>query len=97
MSASGIDGLAEDKIWQVGDEAGRNRSKPACARADFEASAVYDVQVNGVRLMTIEPDPQPSDPNHVNICGWPQDKDLRISIAQDFCAMSMLQIRPETN
>jgi hypothetical protein len=94
MSASGIDGLADGQIWQIGDEAGKSRNKPAFARADFKADAVRDVAVHSVQL-TIEPDPQPHDPMHVNVCGWPPDKDLRISIAQDLCAKSMLQIRPE--
>jgi hypothetical protein len=94
MSASGIDGLADGQIWQIGDEAGKSRSKPACARADFKVDAVRDVAVDGVRL-TIEPDPQPHDPMHVNVCGWPPDKDLRMSIAQDLCVKSVLRIRSE--
>jgi hypothetical protein len=93
MSASGIDGLAEEEIWQVGDKI---RSTPARARADFKAGMVNDAQVKGAQL-TIELDPQPNDPKHVNVCGWPADKDLRLSIAQELCAKSVLQIRPETD
>jgi hypothetical protein len=94
MSASGIDGLADVQIWQVGDEAGRNRTRPALARADFKATAVSDIRADGVRL-TIELAPTSGDPMHVNICGWPAEKDVQKSIAQDFCARSTLRIRPE--
>jgi hypothetical protein len=94
MSASGIDGLADIQIWHIGDEAGRSRGKPSCARADFNASVIRDIAVEGIRLR-IEPDPAPHDPMHVNVCGWPVDKDVRLSIAQDFCAKSLLRIRPE--
>jgi hypothetical protein len=93
MSASGIDGLAEKAIWQIGDKI---RSTPARARADFKAEIVNDIQVKGAHL-TIELDPQPHDPKHVNVCGWPPDKDLRLSIAQDLCAKSMLRIRLEAD
>ena len=92
MSASSIDGLADIQIWQIGDEAGRSRGKPACARADFNASAIREIAVQGIRLR-IESDPTPHNPMHVNVCGWPADKDVRLSIAQDFCAKSLLRIR----
>jgi hypothetical protein len=96
MSASGIDGLVDNQIWQIGDGAGKSRMLPALSRADFKSSAVYDVEVDDVRL-TIEADPQPHDPMHVNVCGWPIEKDVRLSIAQDLCAKSMLRIRPASD
>jgi hypothetical protein len=94
MSASGIDGVPEEQIWQIGDEAGRSRSKSALARADFKPEAVSGIQADGAKL-TIEPDPQPHDLKHVNLCGWPADKDLRLSIAQELSVKSMLRLRPE--
>src|SRR5437016_655371 len=83
MSASWIDGLQDHEIWSMGDEA---RPKPSRARADFKVAAANDLE------LTVEPDPKPH-PRHVNVCGWPPEKDKRMSIAQDLCAASMLQIR----
>jgi len=96
MSASGTDGLAESDIWRLGDKVGENRAKTARARADFRAGTVDEIQANGVRLV-IEPDPQPHDPRHVNVCGWPLDQDLRLSIAQEFCCKSVLRVRQESS
>jgi hypothetical protein len=90
MSASWINGLLEEAIWQIGDEAGRARSKPALARADFEISVVQGIH------LTVEPDPAPH-PRHVNVCGWPFEKDKRLALAQELCAKSMLRIRHTTN
>lgn len=93
MSVSRIEGLAENDIWYIADRA---RNTPAKARADFTAASVLDIQANGIRL-TVVPDPLPHDSRHANVCGWPPDKDLQLSIAQEFCAKSMLRIRPNPN
>ena len=91
ISASWIDKLLESEIWQIGDGAGRARQKLACARADFQKSIVDEVR------LTIEQDPVPDNSRHVNISGWPSEKDRRMSIAQDLCAKSMLRIRQEAD
>ena len=93
MSASWIDGLQDLEIWRIGDDAGRERMPPvlARARADVEVSVIVEVR------LTIAPDPIPQNPRHVNVCGWPLEKDKRMSIAQELCAKSMLRIRSEPN
>ncbi len=90
MSAIWVDELAEDEVWQIGDHVGEGRQKPALGRADFQARVVSELE------LTIEPDPAPH-PRHVNICGWPLEKDQRIAIAQDLCVRSALRIRPENH
>jgi hypothetical protein len=82
-----IDGLDDQEVWQIGDNvAGQPRKKTAVARADFLATIVTEFN------LTIHPDPKPH-PRHVEICGWPNEKDKRLSIAQDLCVKAALQIR----
>jgi hypothetical protein len=91
ISATWIDQLLEPAIWQLGDDAGRGRQKPARARADFSEGLVHEMR------LAVEPDPVPDNLRHVNISGWPPEKDRRMLIAQDLCAKSELRIRPEAD
>lgn len=86
-SAIWIDGLHEIEVWRIGDDfVGQARKKVAVARADFNASVVAEL------TLAIHPDPKPH-PRHVEICGWPNEKDKRLSIAQGLCAKAALKIR----
>jgi hypothetical protein len=87
ISAAWRDELLEDEIWRLGLLAGEGRGKPPLARADFDAEAVSKA------TLRIESDPMPHNPRHVNVCGWPIEKDERISIAQVLCARATLILR----
>ncbi len=78
--------LPEHEIWTIGDLLGKPRSQQPLARADFDAATVSEAK------LTIEPDPKPH-PLHVNLCGWPIDKDEQKSIALLLCARSTLILR----
>lgn len=81
-----IDGLQEAKIWNLGDFAGKNRGKPAVARADISYHHVMEID------LTIEADPEPH-PRHVNVGAWPIGKDEQKAVALDLCVKSRLSVR----
>jgi hypothetical protein len=86
-SAFWIDELLDGDIWKIGDTvAGVSRNRPAIARADFNKSDV------SVLKLTIEPDATPH-PRHVELCGWPTEKDERIALALELCVRSQLRLR----
>lgn len=86
ISALWRDELLEKDIWKIGDLLGAARSKQPLARADFDTSAVSAAKLE------IESDPTPH-PRHVNLCGWPSEKDKQKAIALDLCARSTLIVR----
>jgi len=87
ISAVWIDNLSDTEIWRIGDDvAGRARNKPTLARADIEAEIFTDLSLK------ILPDPEPH-PRHVNILGWPSEKDERLALALELCAKSILRVR----
>ena len=88
ISALWRDTLPEREIWTIGDLLGKARSQQPPARADFDVAAVSEAK------LTIEPDPKPH-PLHVNLSGWPIDKDEQKSIALLLCARSTLIVRDE--
>jgi hypothetical protein len=87
-SALGIDGLDDAAIWWIADNvvAKESRREPPPARTDLPTSAVLSAQ------LTVVPDPT-SHPRHVNICGWPAEKEKQLAVAQDLCAAATLKIR----
>ena len=87
-SAFGIDGLDEEGIWWIADNvvAKQSQRDPPRARADILSAAVVEAQ------LTVIPDPT-AHPRHVNICGWPIEKEKQLAIAQDLCAAAELHIR----
>jgi len=88
ISAVWIDDLPDLEIWDIGDLLGSKRPSPAktLARADFDAATLPEAK------LTSEPDPVPH-PRHVNLCGWPKEKDAQKAIALILCSRSTLQIR----
>jgi len=87
ISMFSIDQLAENEIWDLGDYAGKNRGKAALARGDIHCKSVFELQ------MTVEQTPE-DHPRHVNIAGWPTEKDEQKALALEFCARSTLCLRP---
>lgn len=85
-----VDLLQEVEIWALGDSVGfEGRGKPAQARAELPANVISSIQQTQLRIV---PDPQPH-PRHVDIAGWPPEKDAQKAIALDLCAASTLHIR----
>lgn len=85
-SAIWRDALPDQDIWDIGDLLGRPRSKPPLARADFDIVTVSEAK------LTIESDPIPHA-RHINLCGWPTEKDEQKNVALLLCARSILIIR----
>jgi|SRR5579859_3956105 len=91
ISALWRDALTEPEIWNAGDLVGRARGKRPVARADFDVVAVAEAK------LTVDPDPQPDLPRHVNLSGWPNAKDEQKAIALLLCARSVLLLRENSD
>jgi hypothetical protein len=87
-SAFGIDGSDEGGIRWIADNvvAKESQRQPPPARADISFEAVLAAQ------LAIVPDPA-IHPRHVNICGWPAEKEKQLAAAQDLCVEATLKIR----
>ena len=85
-----VDSLAPSEIWILGDTVGEGRGKPCKARAEMHKDAIGEV---GQCKLRIVPDPKPH-PLHVNIGGWPAEKDAQKAIAIELCVASTLYTRP---
>jgi hypothetical protein len=83
----GKDGKSEDDVWTIGILIGQDRGKRPKARADFGDGVVAEAK------LTIEHAPVNGIPDHVNIAGWPKEKDVQKSIAQLLCVRATLVIR----
>ncbi len=83
-----IDQLSLDEVWGIGDFAGKNRGKLAIARADMQRKAVINLPVR------LEPTPK-DHPRHIDIGGWPTEKDAQKALALEFCAISTLALRSQ--
>jgi len=80
-------GIAEDEIWVLGRLVVESASdRLILARADL---VVANANQLGLRVERSEPPPR-----HANITGWPEEKDKRISLAQQLAAKAELVIRP---
>ena len=84
-----VDYLQTAEIWILGDTVGNNRGKPAKARAELGKNVVGSIKECS---LSIEPDPTPH-PRHVNVAGWPADKDTQKAVAIELCAASTLYVR----
>jgi hypothetical protein len=86
ISSVWIDQLGDGEIWDIGDLLGAKRNAKPIARASFDAQILSEPH------LTIEADPMPH-PKHVNICGWPAEKDAQKAVALLLCNRSTLQVR----
>jgi hypothetical protein len=79
-------GLTEEEIWILGEAkvTGPTR-KTLYGRGDLPVSAVH---ATGLRV-----DPDDSPPRHAAIVGWPEEKDARLSLAQQLAAKASLKLR----
>lgn len=77
-----VQNLPAERIWPIGISIAETRRKTLYGRADILADAVMSV---GLRL-----DPDDNPPRHANIVGWPNEKDHRLSLAQQLAAAAVL-------
>jgi len=68
LSVFRISGLEENEIWKIAKDL---RAQPLLARADIQATSVFEAS------LAIERDDTP--PGHANIVGWPE-KDAEIKL-----------------
>ena len=74
-----ISGIGDGEIWEIGLEVARIRGKPLFGRADIR---VFNVLSKSLVVVPTNPPPI----RHADIVGWPENKDHRISIAQELAA-----------
>jgi hypothetical protein len=75
-----IDGLTEVEIWNLGQgRVASIRSLPLLGRFDLKALDVYDHSL----YFQVDADYRS---RHADIVGWPQEKEERISVAQELAA-----------
>ncbi len=74
-----ISGITNVEIWEIGLEVARMRGKPLLGRADIR---VFNILSKALVVAPTDPPPI----RHADIVGWPEDKDQRISIAQELAA-----------
>ena len=75
--------LSDGEIWQRGQDCASKRAKTLLGRADISAASVREIRTPA---MNVIPDPEPENPEHCNIVGWPPDKPTQKSIAQRLAA-----------
>lgn len=74
-------GISEKKLWKHGQLVARNRQKKLYGRADLNVAVARDQNIESV--------PSPilwKNWNHACLVGWPSDKSLQKSIAQELAA-----------
>jgi len=67
-SSTRYDSLSDAEIWQRGEAVAAENEKELLGRSDVEAAAHRNAG------LSISPDPQPNDPQHVNVVDWPNEK-----------------------
>jgi hypothetical protein len=70
----------QDELWQVGKDVVKQRGKTLYGRFDIQAK---DCQIDS---LTVESRPQPNNPNHADIIGWPTSKEEQLALAQEIAA-----------
>jgi len=87
LSCFWVDALPEDSVWQIGDEvAGGPRAKRCLARAELTRRDIAEAGLH------FDDDPG-SHSRHVDVCGWPTEKDEIKSVALELCGRAVLRIR----
>lgn len=76
-------GLEPNEIWEIADRAITGR--PVYGSADIGTREIHD------EGLVVERDDVP--PRHVNILGWPAEKDAQKEIAQALAAAATLRVR----
>lgn len=88
-SVSGISGIDDEEIWNIGNLVSNVSGRQLRARGDISASSVRDSGLNVVSDGV-------GHPRHANIEGWPLEKQEMISISQELAAAAILTVHPMT-
>jgi hypothetical protein len=83
-------GLSDRLIWEIGDRIAQQCSKNLHGRGDVPAHVFLE------RKLTVVPDdpPDPTNPNHANVRGWPGDKAGQKMLAQEISAKATYAPKP---
>lgn len=79
-------GLAQNELWEIGQEMAESRPAKLYGRADVLARTVTTQFLNVV--------PTATPRNHANITGWPPDKPSQKIIAQEIAATAQFVSTP---
>jgi hypothetical protein len=66
----------EPAIWRIGTLIGEERAAPLLGRADVVAGKLRQLTLD------VKPAPDPGNPNHANVVGWPIEKPRQKNLAQ---------------
>jgi hypothetical protein len=91
LSVTRHEGITDAQLWEIGQrivEAVPQRPN-LHGRADVTAG---DVRITNLE---VEPSPVPTNPNHADIIGWPNDKPSQKARAQQLAAMARLTLKPQ--
>lgn len=80
LSVTRHQALSEQEIWEIGQSVGVIRQATLYGRADIRASDALR------QSLGVESAPVPSNPNHANIIGWPEQKPAQKIIALQLAA-----------
>ena len=69
-------GLTEERIWEIGSDVARMRSKPLRGRAEAVTSVFTSAKLQVVAA------PIEDNLNHANVVNWPADKESQKALAQ---------------
>jgi len=82
LSVCHTQGMRQNQIWQIGDNW---IGKEVQYRADMKAESVKKVNLKVI----LDNNPE----YHVSITGWPEEKNLQLSLATELAYSSKLKIR----
>ena len=86
-SAFDIDGLSDADAWIIGEtHVAAPRAKALHGHAEFRNVDLADI---GLEFKSHEPPPR-----HGDVVGWSEEKETRISAAQELAARSTLKLKP---
>jgi hypothetical protein len=77
LSVTRHDSLNENEIWARGHQVAAANAKDLHGRADVSAAQYSDGP------LSISPDPEPNNPQHVVVINWPEDKPFQKALAQE--------------
>jgi hypothetical protein len=82
--------LKDEEVWDIGQKFVVEKTsdkKPIFGRADLSSNVILDSNLQ------IIPVPTPHE-RHADIVGWPEERDVALSIAQELASQSISQFKP---
>ncbi len=72
--------LSEVELWKIGQDVARQTGKTLHGRADVQAFIFQKQRLRVIAAPILE------NPNHANVVGWPSEKPVQKTIAQEIAA-----------